>query len=211
MEFNIGDKVRVVRCRTHLNCKNNNTIGNIIGIVVNRRYPYELEGVDELFREDELELVQEKQFTKADLKDGDIVIYRNGGKRIVNKTANEIVHMEDFSNLSFNLCDFREDLTNINGCEYDIVKIYSAEYKMVFSKEEILDKAEKKYLANVIRPFKNRVEYIYKQQSCANKNQEFIGIILEKDELKLPYFTAGTMYKGMEIDRNYKLEELNLK
>lgn len=210
MEFNIGDKVRVVRCRTHLNCEYNNTIGKIIGIVVNRRYPYELEGVDEFFREDELELVQEKQFTKADLKDGDIVIYRNGGKRIVNKTANNIVHMEDFSNLSFNLCDFREDLTNTKGCEYDIVKIYSAKYKTVFSKEEILDKAEKKYLANVIRPFKNRVEYIYKQQSCANKKQEFIGIILEKDALKLPYFTAGTMYKGMEIDRNYTLEELGL-
>lgn len=57
MKFNIGDKVRVVRCRTHVNCKNNNTIRNIIGIVANRCYPYELEGVNELFREDELELV----------------------------------------------------------------------------------------------------------------------------------------------------------
>lgn len=47
MKFKVGDKVRVVRCRTHLNCKNNNTIGNIIGIVVTRRYPYVLEGADE--------------------------------------------------------------------------------------------------------------------------------------------------------------------
>lgn len=209
MKFNIGDKVRVVRCRTHLNCEYNNTIGKIIGIVVNRRYPYELEGVDEFFREDELELVQEKQFTKADLKDGDIVIYRNGGKRIVNKTANNIVHMEDFSNLSFNLCDFREDLTNTKGCEYDIVKIYSAEYKTVFSKEEILDKAEKKYLANVIRPFRDKVKYIYKGQEWGNI-KEFIHIELKKDALDLPYFKKGTMYKGMEIHRNYTLEELGL-
>lgn len=210
MKFKVGDRVRVVRCSRHENCEYNNTIGKIIGIDANICFPYELENCEEIFREDELELVQEKQFTKADLKDGDIVIYRNGGKRIVNKTANKIVHMEDFSDLSFNLCDFREDLTNTKGCKYDIVKIYSAEYKTVFSKEEILDKAEKKYLANVIRPFKNRVKYIYKQQSGANKKQEFIGIILEKDALKLPYFTAGTMYKGMEIDRNYTLEELEL-
>lgn len=209
MKFNIGDKVRVVRCRTHLNCKNNNTIGNIIGIVVNRRYPYELEGVDELFREDELELVQEKQFTKADLKDGDIVIYRNGGKRIVNKTANKIVHMEDFSHLSFNLCNFREDLTNTNGCEYDIVKIYSAEYKTVFSKEEILNEAEQKYLSDVIRPFRDKVKYIYKGQEWSNI-KEFIHIELKEDALDLPYFKKGTMYKGMEIDRKYTLKELGL-
>ena len=84
------------------------------------------------------------------------------------------------------------------------------DYKNVELVEEILDETERKYLADVIRPFKNSVKYIYKQQSCANKNQEFIGIILEKDVLKLPYFTAGTMYKGMETDRNYTLEELGL-
>lgn len=210
MEFNIGDKVRVVRCRTHLNCEYNNTIGKIIGIVVNRRYPYELEGIDEFFREDELEVVQEKQFTKADLKDGDIVIYRNGGKRIVNKTANNIVHMEDFSNLSFNLCDFREDLTNTKGCEYDIVKIYSAEYKTVFSKEEILDKAEKKYLADVVRPFRSKVRSVCKIASIICSNKEFINIQLRDENFALPYFKKGTMYKEMQTGKRYTLEELGL-
>lgn len=210
MKFKVGDTVRVVRGRLHINCENDNIIRKIVNIEKKRDFPYELEDCNEVFEEDELELVQEKQFTKADLKDGDIVIYRNGEKRIVNKTANKIVQMEDFRVLSFYLCDFREDLTNTNGREYDIVKIYKAEYKTVFSKEEILDEAERKYLADVIRPFKNRVKYIYKQQSCANKNKEFIDIILEKDELKLPYFTVGTMYKGMETGRHYTLEELGL-
>ena len=103
MKFKVGDKVRVVRCSRHENCEYNNTIGKIIDIDANIDFPYELEGCDEIFREDELELVQDRQFTKTDLKDGDIVIYRNGGKRIVNKTANKIVYMENFSNLSFNL------------------------------------------------------------------------------------------------------------
>lgn len=208
MKFNIGDKVRVVRCRTHLNCEYNNTIGKIIGIDANICFPYELENCEEIFREDELELVQEKQFTKADLKDGDIVIYRNGGKRIVNKTANKIVHMEDFSHLSFNLCNFREDLTNTNGCEYDIVKIYSAEYKTVFSKEEILDKAEKKYLADVVRPFRSKVRSVYKTVSIRNK--EFINIQLRDENFPLPYFEKGTMYKEMQTGKRYTLEELGL-
>ena len=209
MKFKVGDKVRVVRCSLHENCEYNNTIGKIIDIDADIDFPYELEDCDEIFREDELELVQERQFTKTDLKDGDIVIYRNGGKRIVNKTANKIVHMENFSNLSFNLCDFREDLTNTNGCEYDIVKIYSAEYKTVFSKEEILDETERKYLADVIRPFRDKVEYIYKGQEWGNI-KEFIHIELKEDALDLPCFKKGTMYKGMEIDRNYTLEELGL-
>ena len=198
MKFNIGDKVRVVRCRTHLNCKNNNTIWNIIGIVVNRRYPYELEGVDEFFREDELELVQEKQFTKADLKDGDKCTLKNGQVIFVDKTSDYC-----FSNINKQLKYFNDDVS--------IVKVERpVKYETMFErKKEILDETEKKYLADVIRPFKNRVIYIYKQ-SCAIKNQEFIVIILEKDALKLPYFTAGTMYKGMETDRNYTLEELEL-
>lgn len=208
MKFKVGDKVRVVRCSLHINCENNNTIRKIVNIEKKGDFPYELEDCDELFREDELELVQEKQFTKADLKDGDIVIYRNGGKRIVNKTANRIVHMEDFSTLSFNLCDFREDLTNTNGCEYDIVKIYSAEYKTVFSKEEILDKAEKKYLANVIRPFRSKVRSVYKMVSISNK--EFINIQLRDENFPLPYFEKGTMYKEMQTGKRYTLEELGL-
>lgn len=209
MKFKVGDRVRVVRCRLHINCENNNTIRKIVNIEKKRDFPYELEDCDEVFGEDELELVQEKQFTKADLKDGDIVIYRNGGKRIVNKTANKIVHMENFSSLSFNLCDFREDLTNTNGCEYDIVKIYSAEYKMVFSKEEILDEAEKKYLADVIRPFKSKVRSVCKMASIYS-NKEFINIQLRDENFTLPYFKKGTMYKEMQTGKRYTLEELGL-
>ena len=180
MKFKVGDKVKVVGCSLHENCEYNNTIGKNIDIVA----------------------------TKADLKDGDIVIYRNGEKRIVNKTANKIVHMEDFRNLSFYLCDFREDLTNTNGREYDIIKIYQAEYKTVFSREEILDKAEKRYLAGIIRPFRSKVRSVYKLVSIRNK--EFINIQLRDENFSLPYFEKGTMYKEMQTGKRYTLEELGL-
>lgn len=208
MEFNIGDKVRVVRCRTHLNCKNNNTIGNIIGIVVTRRYPYVLEGVDEFFREDELELLQEKQFTKADLKDGDIVIYRNGNKRTV--ISNNLIAEDGY--IGKYLSEYNDELKGKGYNGSDIVKVERpVKYETVFErKEEVLDAAEKRYLAGVIRPFRDKVKYIYKGQEWSNI-KEFIHIELKEDALDLPYFKKGTMYKGMEIDRNYKLEELNLK
>lgn len=200
MKFKVGDKVRVVRCSRHENCEYNNTIGKIIGIVVNRRYPYELEGVDELFREDELKLVQEKQFTKTDLKKGDKCTLKNGA----------VIFFGQECNYRFNNLD--EQLRYACNDNASIVKVERpTHYKTVFErKEEVLDATEKRYLAGVIRPFKNRVEYINKQQSCVNKNQKFIGIILEKDTLILPYFTEGTMYKGMETNRNYTLEELGL-
>lgn len=113
-------------------------------------------------------------------------------------------------NYRFNNLD--EQLRYACNDNASIVKVERpTHYKTVFErKEEVLDATEKRYLAGVIRPFKNRVEYINKQQSCVNKNQKFIGIILEKDTLILPYFTEGTMYKGMETGRNYTLEELGL-
>lgn len=198
MKFNIGDKVRVVRCRTHVNCKNNNTIGNIIGIVANRRYPYELEGVDEIFREDELELVQEKRFTKADLKDGDKCTLKNGQVIFVDKTS-----MYGFNNLDKQLRYFNDDVS--------IVKVERpVKYETMFErKEEILDETEKKYLADVIRPFSSKVRFIYKMASIYS-NKEFINIQLRDENFTLPYFEKGTMYKEMQTGKRYTLEKLGL-
>lgn len=198
MKFNIGDKVRVVRCRTHVNCKNNNTIGNIIGIVANRCYPYELEGVDEIFREDELELVQEKRFTKADLKDGDKCTLKNGQVIFVDKTS-----MYGFNNLDKQLRYFNDDVS--------IVKVERpVKYETMFErKEEILDETEKKYLADVIRPFSSKVRFIYKMASIYS-NKEFINIQLRDENFTLPYFEKGTMYKEMQTGKRYTLEKLGL-
>ena len=74
---------------------------------------------------------------------------------------------------------------------------------------EILDDVEKRYLSAVIRPFRKRVDYIMKSSnSCCDK--EYIFIRLDDDFLSLPFFEAGTMYQGMELERAYTLEELGL-
>lgn len=199
MKFNIGDKVRVVRCSRHENCEYNNTIGKIIDIDANIAFPYVLEDCDEIFREDELELVQEKQFTKTDLKKGDKCTLKNGA----------VIFFGQECNYRFNNLD--EQLRYACNDNASIVKVERpTHYKTVFErKEEVLDETERKYLADVIRPFRDKVKYIYKGQEWGNI-KEFIHIELKKDALDLPFFKKGTMYKGMEIDRNYTLEELGL-
>ena len=74
--------------------------------------------------------------------------------------------------------------------------------------KEILDEEEKEYLSNIIKPFRNKVEYIVKETSSDN---EYITISIKNDsDLSFPNFKKGTMYKGMEEDKEYTLEELGL-
>lgn len=77
------------------------------------------------------------------------------------------------------------------------------------ARETILDDVEKRYLSAVIRPFRNKVKYIYKTSFTSDK--EYICIELDNDEnFIFPNFKANTMYKGMKVDRRYTLKELGL-
>ena len=51
------------------------------------------------------------------------------------------------------------------------------------------------------------MEYVNKID-CEKK--EFLKIYLKDDSISFPFFTKGTMYKGMEADKKYTLEELGL-
>ena len=72
--------------------------------------------------------------------------------------------------------------------------------------KEILDEKEKEYLSAVIKPFRDRIEYIKKVEDI----REYIAIYLKNERLNFPYFDKGTMYKGMELDKKYTLKELGL-
>lgn len=74
--------------------------------------------------------------------------------------------------------------------------------------KEILDDVEKEYLSAVIKPFKGKVKYIRKYDCPIG---EFIEIGISNDAaITFPNFKKGTMYKGMELNREYSLEELGL-
>ena len=77
----------------------------------------------------------------------------------------------------------------------------------------VLDAAEKRYLTNIIKPFKDQVIAIAKRS--ANYG-EFIDIMIDEGDIGdcgniyLPYFKPGKMYKGMKVNREYSLEQLGL-
>lgn len=74
--------------------------------------------------------------------------------------------------------------------------------------KEILDDVEKKYLLNIIKPFKDKVGYICKNRFSV---KEFISITIANDsQIQLPNFKKNTMYKGMEVNKKYTLKELGL-
>ena len=76
-------------------------------------------------------------------------------------------------------------------------------------KEPILDEVERKYLSDVIRPFRKKVDTISKFHT-ANTMQYIYFQMKDKNGWTLPLFEKGTMYKGMEVDKEYELEELGL-
>ena len=76
-------------------------------------------------------------------------------------------------------------------------------------KPTILTEKEKAYLSAVIKPFREEVEYVYK--ICLEMGQrEYLEISLKNGIISFPFFTKGTMYKGMECDKEYTLKELGL-
>lgn len=75
--------------------------------------------------------------------------------------------------------------------------------------KEILDDTEKRFLKAVIRPFKNKINHISKED-CYDGDC-YISIELDDTErINLPYFKKGTMYNGMEDNKEYTLKELGL-
>lgn len=76
-------------------------------------------------------------------------------------------------------------------------------------KPQILTEKENAYISAVIKPFREKVEYIQKCFDLGSK--AYIYIHVKKcGSMIFPTFRKGTMYKGMEEGRKYTLEELGL-
>lgn len=115
-----------------------------------------------------------------------------------------------------NPCKLANDkMINNNGCVIPsrLFQLLTGELEI---ESPILDDVEKRYLENVLKPFKDRVIYVEKRKS-GDPNYEYIDfkMIYENHRCPdnwccLPYFDKGTMYKGMELDKQYSLEELGL-
>ena len=86
--------------------------------------------------------------------------------------------------------------------------------EIVKKAKSILDDAEKKYLGNIIKPFRDKVEWVRKFSSPNHRKLEYIKISYQdctrSNVLNFPDFKVGTMYRGMKIGKAYTLKELGL-
>lgn len=227
MKFKVGDKVRIKKdldsnkmYRVLIVSEMEEYKGKVAEIVAVRGttgYALDIDKGYWKWSDDTFELVESKKFTKSDLKDGDIVTRRDKNKSKVYKKENKIIRLDNNDIFTF-LCNYTEDLKNTGGAGkcLDIIKVerpvkYETVYERVEEdKKEILDETEREYLKAVIKPFKKRVEFIRKTESNMLFEKELLLIQLNDDDLVLPYFEKGTMYKGMELGKKYTLEELGI-
>lgn len=99
---------------------------------------------------------------------------------------------------------------NMSGLLEDFL---TGHYQISKETNSVLDEVEKKYLTNIIKPFRDQVIAIAKRS--ANYG-EFIDIMIDEGEIGdcgniyLPYFKPGKMYKSMKVNREYTLEQLEL-
>lgn len=118
-------------------------------------------------------------------------------------------------NETINLENAKSEITTKTGIQVLDERIAKLE-KAVFEnkkedKEEILNNVEKEYLSAVIKPFRDKVDYV-KKYSFDGGEKESIGISFKNDNgyFSFPVFKKGTMYAGMEKYKKYTLKELGI-
>lgn len=127
------------------------------------------------------------------IKYGDRIVYED-----LNGNTLTIIAGKSFDGM--NLADFTIKFGNIRTIE-------RPHYQKIYSRE-ILDTKEKEYLSVVIKPFRNKVNKVTKKQY---EDIEWIHVsFANNDSFSFPAFDKNKMYKGMNANRGYSLEELGL-
>lgn len=210
MNFEVGDKVKLVRMEDEADCYKKYldrifTVKKVYSTFVTFVENTE-ENIGPYLKN--LELI--KDYTYEDLKKSPIgtkITFENG----------EVLVKDDDGNYSNKKrwrddSDLKELKDRVNTLG-KITKIEEPTYKTVYeAKPEILDEIEKRYLRGVIRPFRDKVKTIRKTDNTMNgKDNEYLTITLkEEPNMDFPNFEPNTMYKGMELYKEYTLKELGL-
>lgn len=206
-KFKVGDRVKSILKEEYYGIR----YGDIGTVQENSQYPFvRWDRTEKLISFNEKDLL--KLFTYEDLKKCPV------GTKITFENGRTFVRASESDYRTFTDTDgYRgiEDLKGLKDSWLDgyfgkIIKIEEPAYTAVYEAEpEVLDEAEKRYLKDVIRPFRNRIKYICKSVSAFGK-YEYIEVNLGNDTLVLPDFKPNTMYKGMKVDKKYALKELDL-
>lgn len=105
--------------------------------------------------------------------------------------------------------DYHQDWFNLSKLEQLLIGYC----EIIKLPKPILDDKEKEFLSTLVKPYRKYVKYLNKTKYGINERinicyREYIGQV--NSFFSLPSFNKGTMYKGMELDKKYTLEELGL-
>lgn len=136
-------------------------------------------------------------------------------KKLKDVTENEFEQwvIKNCPNRTCEECMFKNVTCSASTCWVHSKETFSDKFlnqEIEVETPDVLNEKEKEYLSAVIKPFKDREIKICKYESV-NKSFEYIVIIFNNSEgFWLPNFKKNTMYKGMELEKKYTLEELGL-
>lgn len=147
------------------------------------------------------------------LQKGDIVYFKNGTtKEILYSENRKASEYSDIAKIE-RVVEWETIPKELNPLPVRVVR--PIKYETIYEPSKpILTKEEKEYLEAVISPFRDRVLFISKH-TFLNRAYEWVKIKLKDEELDiedfdLPYFKKDIMYKGMELNEEYTLDELGL-
>ena len=224
MQYKVGDKVRVKeKCEPAYGIE---TMEQLQGKIVTISKVYHMdilgEGCFYNIKEDNEVYDWANDCFETTIQIGDIVTLRNqkqgviihyvDNQWLVRMFGSDACYYENFDTLTsayknrdLDIVRVEKYVENQKG-NYDLIVVYER-------KEEILDKKEKEYLAKVVRPFRNNIQDILKKIDYYDDDlNHYIQINFKNEDglLLFPSFKKDTMYKRMEIGKEYTLEELGL-
>lgn len=110
------------------------------------------------------------------------------------------------------ICLIYEDIMKKNDCtgccskcKRETIEWLTSEYK-----EPILTDEEKAYLKKIIKSKRDSVIYISKIAFLKGTENEFTNIVIATKGTLEAVATLGMPFEGMELEREYSLEELGL-
>ena len=208
-EFNVGDKVKCIDAMGSINRELKNGETYIVSHVDTNGF-VKLKGLSSYYYDPSR--FKKIEYTYEDLKKSPIgskITFENGAV-LVKDEKNCFENVSSCRNIA-DLCNLKDNYSDLGK----IIKIEEPTYTTVYeANKEILDEAEKRYLKQVIRPYKDVKsiqKYIFSNKRLA-KIQIWVPDIRGTGcwSIDLPPFKKDTMYKNMEDNKDYTLEELGL-
>lgn len=119
---------------------------------------------------------------------------------------------DDYLKFKFTENRFLQSCGDVYGWidSISIMTVLEGRAKIIKLPKPILTDEEKEYLSYVIKPFREDVLKISKFKSKVLKNKEVIGFETPNGFMIFPPFEKDKMYKNMELNKAYTLDDLGL-